>query len=332
MKDRIKAACGSLSCAEVQRATANVMRAESRGYRLPRDDLRSLEHDRAGRTKNKGVDVTTRSAQRSAKGKGRSPVRVVEGVDVGRDFEKAERTLATWHYVLGVARAEHAASCWGVVWRNREREREGDLEEGRNTTRRLITHPCGAAVAQWLGRSPPSTAIRALYPAGSLPDFLAWESCWTIPLAGGFSRSTPVSSALPFQRRCILGSGYDGHLRVPAGKPVTRRRLPRPWFTPHSRRRKAEKETTAIERGSFHLLSAPVYREQTVAMNSFQLACSRRLAEARTACGGVSDVRRSSLSEAAPRGHPLPMHTADMQNGSHARIACSQSMLLRGRC
>ncbi|KAJ8875708.1 hypothetical protein PR048_023607 [Dryococelus australis] len=29
-------------------------------------------------------------------------------------------------------------------------------------------------------------------------------------------------------------SGDDGHLRVPAGKPVTRRVLPRPGFTPHS--------------------------------------------------------------------------------------------------
>ncbi|KAJ8883843.1 hypothetical protein PR048_015698 [Dryococelus australis] len=49
----------------------------------------------------------------------------------------------------------------------------------------------------------------------------------------------------PFPRPCIpaplrpsvsshVVSGYDGHLRVPYGKPVTRRVLPRPGFTPRS--------------------------------------------------------------------------------------------------
>ncbi|KAJ8867115.1 hypothetical protein PR048_032978 [Dryococelus australis] len=56
------------------------------------------------------------------------------------------------------------------------------------------------------GRSPPTTAIRVRSPDGSLPDFHTWESCWTIPLASGFSRGTPVSPALAFQCRSILGS------------------------------------------------------------------------------------------------------------------------------
>ncbi|KAJ8869617.1 hypothetical protein PR048_028609 [Dryococelus australis] len=60
-----------------------------------------------------------------------------------------------------------------------------------------------AEVAQWLARSPPATAIRTRTPAGSLPDFRMWGSCWTI--------------------------------WVPDGKPVIRRVLLRPGFTPHSR-------------------------------------------------------------------------------------------------
>ncbi|KAJ8868007.1 hypothetical protein PR048_031816 [Dryococelus australis] len=54
------------------------------------------------------------------------------------------------------------------------------------------------------------------------------ESCWTMPLANGLSRGTPISLDLAFQRRSILGyhvmSGDYGHLRVPARKPVTRSR------------------------------------------------------------------------------------------------------------
>ncbi|KAJ8894557.1 hypothetical protein PR048_007214 [Dryococelus australis] len=42
--------------------------------------------------------------------------------------------------------------------------------------------------------------------AGSLPDFRMWESCRTIPLVGGFSRGSPVSSALSFQCCAILTS------------------------------------------------------------------------------------------------------------------------------
>ncbi|KAJ8897511.1 hypothetical protein PR048_002858 [Dryococelus australis] len=69
-------------------------------------------------------------------------------------------------------------------------------------------HSQGVAVAQWLGRSPPAKAIWVRSPAGSLPDFRMWESCWTILLAGGFSRGTPVSPAPAFQRRSIQGSHF----------------------------------------------------------------------------------------------------------------------------
>ncbi|KAJ8872244.1 hypothetical protein PR048_025846 [Dryococelus australis] len=56
----------------------------------------------------------------------------------------------------------------------------------------------GAAVARWLGRSPPTTAIRARYPAGSLPGFHMWESCWTMLLVGGV-----FSGCSRFPRPCI---------------------------------------------------------------------------------------------------------------------------------
>ncbi|KAJ8871285.1 hypothetical protein PR048_027593 [Dryococelus australis] len=44
------------------------------------------------------------------------------------------------------------------------------------------------------------------YRAGSLPDFRTWESYRTMPLVGGFSRGSPVSPALSFQRCSILTS------------------------------------------------------------------------------------------------------------------------------
>ncbi|KAJ8891533.1 hypothetical protein PR048_004061 [Dryococelus australis] len=92
-----------------------------------------------------------------------------------------------------------------------------------------LTYRC--AVAQWLGRSPPTTAIRVPSLPGSLPDFRMWESCWTITIAGGF-----LSGYSRFSRPCIpaplhpkvsfhVMSGDDGHLRVSAGNPVTRRGL-----------------------------------------------------------------------------------------------------------
>ncbi|KAJ8889069.1 hypothetical protein PR048_008563 [Dryococelus australis] len=71
-----------------------------------------------------------------------------------------------------------------------------------------VKQQCLAALPKWLGRSPPTTATRARYPAGSLPDFRMWESCWTMPLAGGFPLRISVSSALAFQRRSILASHF----------------------------------------------------------------------------------------------------------------------------
>ncbi|KAJ8894902.1 hypothetical protein PR048_000209 [Dryococelus australis] len=67
----------------------------------------------------------------------------------------------------------------------------------------LTRNICWAAVAERLARSPPTKANRVRFPAGS-PGFRKWESCRTIPLAAGFSRGSPVSPALAFQRRSIL--------------------------------------------------------------------------------------------------------------------------------
>ncbi|KAJ8873627.1 hypothetical protein PR048_024445, partial [Dryococelus australis] len=49
-----------------------------------------------------------------------------------------------------------------------------------------------AAVAERLASSPPTKANRVQSPAGSR-DFRKWESCWTMPSVGGFSRGSPVS-------------------------------------------------------------------------------------------------------------------------------------------
>ncbi|KAJ8885392.1 hypothetical protein PR048_011589 [Dryococelus australis] len=50
-------------------------------------------------------------------------------------------------------------------------------------------------VADLLARSPPTKANPVQSPAGSLPDFCKWESCWTMPLVGGFSWGSPVAPA-----------------------------------------------------------------------------------------------------------------------------------------
>ncbi|KAJ8871348.1 hypothetical protein PR048_027665 [Dryococelus australis] len=50
--------------------------------------------------------------------------------------------------------------------------------------------------------SPPTKENRVQPPAGSL-DFRKWDSCRTIPLAGGFSRGSPAPS---FRRRSIITS------------------------------------------------------------------------------------------------------------------------------
>ncbi|KAJ8873476.1 hypothetical protein PR048_024294 [Dryococelus australis] len=63
----------------------------------------------------------------------------------------------------------------------------------------------GAAVAERLACSPPTKANRVQSPAVS-PDFRMWKSCRTMPSVSGFSRGSPVSSALSFRRCSILTS------------------------------------------------------------------------------------------------------------------------------
>ncbi|KAJ8882556.1 hypothetical protein PR048_014367 [Dryococelus australis] len=59
--------------------------------------------------------------------------------------------------------------------------------------------PTEVTVAERLARSPPTKANR-----GSIPG--RWESCQTMPLAGGFSRGSPVSPAPSFRRHSIFTS------------------------------------------------------------------------------------------------------------------------------
>ncbi|KAJ8881396.1 hypothetical protein PR048_017877 [Dryococelus australis] len=63
--------------------------------------------------------------------------------------------------------------------------------------------------------SPPIQANRVRFPAESFPDFRRRESCLTMPLVGGFSRGTPVSVSLAFQRYSILTSFHPNRLSKP---------------------------------------------------------------------------------------------------------------------
>ncbi|KAJ8877586.1 hypothetical protein PR048_022041 [Dryococelus australis] len=65
-------------------------------------------------------------------------------------------------------------------------------------TRNVITLCAGTTVAEWLACSPPTKAIRAQSPAGSLPDFRIWESSRTMPLVCAF-----ISGISRFLRPCI---------------------------------------------------------------------------------------------------------------------------------
>ncbi|KAJ8873393.1 hypothetical protein PR048_027029 [Dryococelus australis] len=89
----------------------------------------------------------------------------------------------------------------------------------------------GPAVAQWLGRSPPNTAIRGLIPYGLSPEF---SNVGIVLDDAAYRRAFSVYSRFP--RPCIpvqlhprvsyhVMSGDDGHLRVPVRKHVTRRVL-----------------------------------------------------------------------------------------------------------
>ncbi|KAJ8867582.1 hypothetical protein PR048_031384 [Dryococelus australis] len=64
----------------------------------------------------------------------------------------------------------------------------------------------GAAVAERIACSPPTKATRVQSSAGSIPDFRRWESYRAMQLVDGFSRGSPVSTALAFQRCSTLTS------------------------------------------------------------------------------------------------------------------------------
>ncbi|KAJ8897327.1 hypothetical protein PR048_002673 [Dryococelus australis] len=87
----------------------------------------------------------------------------------------------------------------------------------------------GAAVAQWLGRSPPATAIRARYPAGSFPRVgIVLDDAACRRVFSEYSRFPRPCIPAPLHPRVSVNvmSRDDGHLRVPAGKSVTRNVIP----------------------------------------------------------------------------------------------------------
>ncbi|KAJ8888396.1 hypothetical protein PR048_007886 [Dryococelus australis] len=49
----------------------------------------------------------------------------------------------------------------------------------------------------------------------TLPDFRKWESLWTMPMVGGFSRGSPVSLALAFRRCSIIALFHLNKLSRP---------------------------------------------------------------------------------------------------------------------
>ncbi|KAJ8884288.1 hypothetical protein PR048_016145 [Dryococelus australis] len=67
-----------------------------------------------------------------------------------------------------------------------------------------------AAVAEWLDCSPPIKTNWVQSPAGSLPDFLLWESCWMMLLVSGFSQGSPISP------RLIIPALLHTHLASPS--------------------------------------------------------------------------------------------------------------------
>ncbi|KAJ8888201.1 hypothetical protein PR048_007688 [Dryococelus australis] len=106
----------------------------------------------------------------------------------------------------------------------------------------IPSHGSGAAAEQWLKRSsPPTAAIRARYPAGSLPDPRMRESCWTMPLASGLSRGTVASPAPAFHSAApskgLISSNVRGW-RAPTGPSWEARQSSPPStvpFWPYSR-------------------------------------------------------------------------------------------------
>ncbi|KAJ8878510.1 hypothetical protein PR048_019088 [Dryococelus australis] len=81
---------------------------------------------------------------------------------------------------------------------------------------RIILHAkhTGAGVAERLTWSPPTKANWVQSPAGSLPDFCKWESCWTMPLVDGFFGDLPFpppfhSSGSPYSLYFTLIGSQD---------------------------------------------------------------------------------------------------------------------------
>ncbi|KAJ8880654.1 hypothetical protein PR048_017124 [Dryococelus australis] len=58
----------------------------------------------------------------------------------------------------------------------------------------FILDTFGTALAERLACSPPTNVNRVQSPAGS-PDFCMWESCWTMPLVGGFPQPLHYGTA-----------------------------------------------------------------------------------------------------------------------------------------
>ncbi|KAJ8897157.1 hypothetical protein PR048_002503 [Dryococelus australis] len=69
-----------------------------------------------------------------------------------------------------------------------------------------------ASVTERFDCSPPTKAKRVQSLDSSLRIFAKWESCLTMALVDGFSRRSPVSSALSFQRCSILTSFHPHRL------------------------------------------------------------------------------------------------------------------------
>ncbi|KAJ8873616.1 hypothetical protein PR048_024434 [Dryococelus australis] len=92
-----------------------------------------------------------------------------------------------------------------VVVRPQATGGEGDEPAERVLAARVASwsEVCGLR-ASTTSPSPPPWANRVRFPAGLLPDFSTWKSCWTMLLVGGFSRGSPVSPALSFRRCSIL--------------------------------------------------------------------------------------------------------------------------------
>ncbi|KAJ8869157.1 hypothetical protein PR048_030725 [Dryococelus australis] len=86
-----------------------------------------------------------------------------------------------------------------------------------------------AAVAQWLASSPPTTAIRARPPGGLAPGFshvgIVLDDAACRRVFSGHSRFPRPCIPAPLHPRVSFHVVFrdDGYLRVPAGKPVTRR-------------------------------------------------------------------------------------------------------------